>query len=74
MVNSELGSSDEVYNSHRENWSNKWMWKHYRTRPNPNLAALTRSEKKGDSEYNNRSKKIMVDNFRDPGGYSFGLT
>ena len=59
VVNYELGGYDEICDSWIESWSKHLVWQHYRTRPNPNLAVLTHSEKNIYSEYNNRNRNTV---------------
>ena len=45
VIDSEIGSPDEISDSQNENWSKQLMRQHYNTRPNPNIEALARLEK-----------------------------
>ena len=54
VVNYKIGSPDVISDSKNENLSKQLMWKHYKTRPKPNLEALERLDKENDSEYTDK--------------------
>ena len=59
MINSEIGSPDEMSDYINKHQSKQLMWQNYKTRLKPNIEALVRLEKQNDSEYTNKIGKTL---------------